>query len=399
MIDPPLARINLHACMLRAGTLGSFFGRGIVKRFHNGQLVHSEVADLQPTTVEDCVKWYKCGCGRSFNHKPALTVHLKFCNFEVVRPTADESAYVARAVEAADQALADCAQSHEEPQHDCPPSASNHVSSNPFTRPMKRRKKDGLPKRSGLQEGSHKTPYSLLYKLRVALEFDTLNKIKQVEGADVMPNPLERTSKLFNGLSTSNIWNWYAQLDKLKHALTSEMSGNRKMRHLQGKIITFNSKKARSMTLHPGRQSAFLAAEVELQRLFKARRSEGKRVNERWLCVNMRKLIRQHYGDEPANNFKGSYGWVWRYAHRHGIALRRANNHKHQSVEERLPKIKRWHARLRRRLKTPCAPGRQLDPKWGRWLPKNRLSIDQVRRQLFDDFLHALNALTLCLLT
>ena len=40
----------------------------------------------------------------------------------------------------------------------------------------------------------------------------------------------------------------------------------------------------------------------------------------------------------------------------------------------RLPKIRRWHARLRRRLKR----GDTVDPKWGRWLPRNRLAGDQV---------------------
>jgi hypothetical protein len=45
-------------------------------------------------------------------------------------------------------------------------------------------------------------------------------------------------------------------------------------------------------------------------------------------------------------------------------------------VLERLPKIKRWHARLRRRLNTGSKVTK--DAKWGRWLPENRLSIDQV---------------------
>lgn len=55
---------------------------------------------------------------------------------------------------------------------------------------------------------------------------------------------------------------------------------------------------------------------------------------------------------------------------------RRANNNKNQSVEERLPQIRRWHARLRVRLQD--APPFKLHPVWGRWLPENRLSVDQV---------------------
>mmetsp|Transcript_18076 Transcript_18076/g.45302 ORF Transcript_18076/g.45302 Transcript_18076/m.45302 type:complete len:270 (-) Transcript_18076:430-1239(-) len=44
------------------------------------------------------------------------------------------------------------------------------------------------------------------------------------------------------------------------------------------------------------------------------------------------------------------------------------------SVEERATKCKRWHARFRRRLRK----GVQRDPKWGRWLPEDRISLDQV---------------------
>ena len=99
-------------------------------------------------------------------------------------------------------------------------------------------------------------------------------------------------------------------------------------------------------------------------------------MTERWLAVRMKQLVRSQYGNEPADKFRASYGWLGRFASRYNLSLRRANNHKHQSVEVRLPKIKRWHARFRRRLKA-CNP-ETLHPKWGRWLPRDRLSIDQV---------------------
>ncbi|KAL3909761.1 MAG: hypothetical protein SGPRY_009312 [Prymnesium sp.] len=55
--------------------------------------------------------------------------------------------------------------------------------------------------------------------------------------------------------------------------------------------------------------------EVELYQLFKEQRSTDKnmselrmfkRVKERWLVVMMRKIIREHFGDEPADKFKDS---------------------------------------------------------------------------------------------
>ena len=39
--------------------------------------------------------------------------------------------------------------------------------------------------------------------------------------------------------------------------------------------------------------------------------------------------------------------------------------------------MKRWHARFRRRL-MHGKQGKYFDPKWGRALPQNRISIDQV---------------------
>ena len=59
----------------------------------------------------------------------------------------------------------------------------------------------------------------------------------------------------------------------------------------------------------------------------------------------------------------------------YSMSLRKGTNNKNTSVEDRKHKCQRWHARFRRRLQSGIG---KKDPKWGRWLPKNRLSIDQV---------------------
>jgi hypothetical protein len=225
-----------------------------------------------------------------------------------------------------------------------------------------------------MKQGQHRTPYTIYYKYTVAVEYEAFCKKKE-EG--LITNPLQRCSELFCGLSMSNIWNWWKQKEALRNVLMHEASGVQQQKNRAGQIVYFKSKAARRLSLHGGRGAAFAPAEAELFSMFKAHRTRGRRVNERWLCIQMRKLIRLHYGDEAADNFKGSYGWIERFASRFDIALRRANNSKNQSVAERLPKIKRWHARLRRRLKVG-PPGR-LHVKWGHWLPKNRLSVDQER--------------------
>ncbi|KAK3264508.1 hypothetical protein CYMTET_26757, partial [Cymbomonas tetramitiformis] len=57
--------------------------------------------------------------------------------------------------------------------------------------------------------------------------------------------------------------------------------------------------------------------------------------------------------------------------------LGKKTNKKTKSTEERLPKIKRWHARLRLRLQTP-QEGETVDPVWGVWLPNDRYNVDQI---------------------
>ena len=81
-------------------------------------------------------------------------------------------------------------------------------------------------------------------------------------------------------------------------------------------------------------------------------------------------------GDTVAASFKASSCWLHQFTRHFDMSLRSKTNKKHLSVDKRLPKCKRWHARFRRRLKG--GPKSKLDPKWGRWLPEDRLSIDQV---------------------
>lgn len=347
----------------RVGTLGSFFGRGVVKKISQGVVVGAEVAPEQPLYAQANGKWFKCPCGMAFDHPPALTIHQRFCR-GIGRPNdvSDNQG---------GEALHDPIDLVEVEAEEDDISDLDHIDNG--GRPVKRRKYDGKPKQSGLRQGMKRTPHSLLFKFRVALEYEAFWGDRD---RGLLTDPLKHTSEYFNGLSMSNIYNWWRKMGELKRQLTHETCGGRVQSNRSGRIVCFSSAAARRMTLHPGRGAVYLAAEAELYTKFKAERREGKRLNERYLCVNMRKLIRQHYGDEPADKFKASYGWVWRFARRHDISLRRATNHKHQSVRERLPKIKRWHARLRLRLKT--GPPTKLDPKWGRWLPHNRLSIDQV---------------------
>lgn len=233
--------------------------------------------------------------------------------------------------------------------------------------------KDGRLKRSGLKEGMRRTPHSLLFKWRVAVDYQYFRDLK---AQGILSNPLQRTSEQYHGLAESNIFKWHVQRDKLQRVLMHELSGCTVKKGREGKIISFSTKQARRCSLSTGRTLKFGAAEAELLKEFKAQRKAGLKVTERWLCITMKRHILNHYGEEAAATFKASYGWLWKFCSRNNLSWRRSNNHKHQDVQERLPRIKRWHARLRLRLKQ--GPPGKVHPTWGRWLPENRLSVDQV---------------------
>jgi hypothetical protein len=125
----------------------------------------------------------------------------------------------------------------------------------------------------------------------------------------------------------------------------------------------------------PRRSAArFPLVENELLAMFKARRARGRKVSERWLCVNAKALAKQYY---PAQEFKASHGWRQRFGRRAKIAPRRRTNAKTVSLAERLPQLMQWH-RVERLMLTDATQGPIVDPKWGRFEPENRFNVDQV---------------------
>ena len=357
---------------LFTGTVGSFFGPGITKSYAKGRLVSSEIAQAQEKHAKETAGLFVCVCGKEFAHAPAFGIHKKFCTPAIV--DGDGLNFLSNP-----SRNAECSSTTGSVNDTCATgSGFSEVSTDgesPGTSGSSSLKlrKDGKQKQSGLQHGQKRIPHTLYLKLQVALQYERFQAMKE---CGEISDPLQRTSDMFHGLATSNIWKWFRQIDDLRAALTHEKSGVQKKRNRTGMLVQRHGTLARKQSLHRGRGGVFPLAEAELYAQFKVRRSKGLRVLERWLVINMRKLIRKYYGDEMADKFKGSYGWVGKYAARHDISLRRRTNHKNTSVEERLPIIKRWHARLRRRLKT--GPNQNLHPKWGRWLPWNRLNIDQV---------------------
>ena len=122
--------------------------------------------------------------------------------------------------------------------------------------------------------------------------------------------------------------------------------------------------------------SGMSSAEEEVHAIYREKRRKGLPITAHFLRVTMKKTVKKFYGTEASDHFKASSNWLAQFTRLFGMSLRRKTNKKNLSVEERLPKCKRWHTRFRRRLQG--GPKAKLHPKWGRWLPEDRLSIDQV---------------------
>ena len=74
-----------------------------------------------------------------------------------------------------------------------------------------------------------------------------------------------------------------------------------------------------------------------------------------------------------AEEFKGRSNWFQRFKERQNIVLRRRTNKKKVWADD-------GHNDLRKALKTQRRRNKSytVDPKYRRWIPKNRYNIDQV---------------------
>ena len=357
------------------------FGRGTIKRMSSGRLFEASSGPIRDEVVpeENLNCAYKCsGCNRRFSHPPALTTHQKFCEkyqdlFSWHLGLEEDSEEERQSDEDVNTTDADNCTSLNTSVDDAQHSSSFDTPGGGSREASGKMRKDGKPKESGLAEGARRGNYSVLFKYEVLQDY-RLNQ--QKKSAGLLSDPMFRTCQTFN-VHKSLISKWSKQGDEIKSAIThGGANKSRQLKNRVGQPLDRQSRFARRMTLHAGRGVMFPLAESSLHTAYKAHRAKGRKVNNRWLAINMRKFVRQLYGEDPANNFKASYGWQQALLDRLGISSRRGSNNKCDHVMQRLPRIKRWHARWRRRLKS--GPTYKLHPKWGRWLPRNRLSVDQV---------------------
>jgi hypothetical protein len=362
--------------LMGSGTKREFehddFGRRVEKRGPPQFLTPDELAATPTATAGACLK-----CGRTFTKAGPMKIHVDSCKGPGSAAAAATAATAAAATAAASTSSAS-ASSSSGPSGSA--DAAEETAPPPTTKAKPR--KDGKAKQSGLREGDVRNPnHTLYFRLEVVKkfrEFERLRKIGRLVGY-----PGKATSAHFNGLSEANITRWKDAEDKIRGQLLHEHASMQPKAKHKGKLVPFSSRGARRLSLHRGVQRPFAAAEVELHAEYRVRRrgdgasrKGGERVTGHWFRIRMKQLVRQHYGDDAADGFKASPLWLRGFARCFGISLRAKSNSRAEAIEVRLPKIRRWHARLRRRLKR--GPSDTLDSKWGRWKPENRLAGDQV---------------------
>jgi hypothetical protein len=377
---PPTEEAPPNASASRQASLGSFFAKGTMKtyeRLQSGQRVLASVTDMseeqlqaQPaSTAGFCVK----GCGRSFSHAPAKVAHEKVCKGGI-NPFVNAAAAAAQA-EAAEAAAASVSAAAAASFSAAASAAAAAAESDDEVRPppgkAPKLRKDGKPKQSGQREGELRTPRTLYFKLEVVKTFRHFERLKVLS---LCSYPNQSTCGVYKTILPSDVTKYVAMEEQLRNELTHEHRVKQKHKDRLGKMATFRSRGARRVSLHRGDEPAFAAAREELHRMYREKRARGERVTGPWLRISMKRLVRKYYGDDAADGFKATKGWLRNFACDYNISLRRKSNNKSEPIEVRLPKIKRWHARLRRRLKR----GATIDPVYGRWLPRNRLSHDQV---------------------
>ena len=76
---------------------------------------------------------------------------------------------------------------------------------------------------------------------------------------------------------------------------------------------------------------------------------------------------------EEARDFRATPSWRCRFYARHKLTIRRRTNKKSLPLAERIEKWKKYHAALRTFLRT-----NSVDPKYGRYMPRDRYNVDQV---------------------
>ena len=98
------------------------------------------------------------------------------------------------------------------------------------------------------------------------------------------------------------------------------------------------------------KKGKYLGMERNLYAKYRERRARGRKCSPKWFVHTARYIMRTEYPNDAAN-FKGSNGWRRRFCSRFTIVRRKKTNVKNKTWEETKPRLQRYFAALRRRLR------------------------------------------------
>ena len=105
---------------------------------------------------------------------------------------------------------------------------------------------------------------------------------------------------------------------------------------------------------------------------FQLARSKGHLVNFAWLWTKARKI--QHDKFDPNVIIKSHV--IVRFLQKYRIRMRSKQRNKKKHKNQKIPGLMTWHSTFRERCIRTGATA-NYDPKWGRFLPMQRLNVDQ----------------------
>ena len=138
-------------------------------------------------------------------------------------------------------------------------------------------------------------------------------------------------------------------------------------------------------------QGMFAKEEQKVYDSFLENRKVGRQIGPKWIRQAMQREVRKIVHDPAsvyakrlaAGAFRGGSSWLFRFAKRWNICLRRKTNVKKKPIQERAKKIQRWMALYRLYL-TAFQDHQGYSTKWSIYPPQCRWSLDQVPAGLYD---------------
>ena len=249
----------------------------------------------------------------------------------------------------------------QEPQHpssssSCMPASSSSssmpASSSSSSMPATKGKGKG---RQGNKGMSVRTVYKLKFKIPVVNNLRRMEELKRLKELD---SPQQTVPDVFN---ISNI-----PVSKL----------GAKERQLEEALKKSGAARKRISCITSQRPGKYPLLEEQLYTDIRTERAKGLRETTKRIRIHMEEMSSKEHGDNVAKDWKSTLSWRFKPCRGWVISLCRKTNSR-KPLSDRLPKvkkIKRWHARLVKRL----ARGKQLCPVFGRWPLSHRYDVDQV---------------------